>query len=255
MANLTELEQWELGIYQLETTDVVEGGETGIDNLQPRQLANRTSWLKAQLTALGNLLGLHEAAADPHPQYLTAAEGDILVPPGTLIFTARNSAPPGFLKANGAALSRTTYAGLFSEIGTLWGVGDGVNTFNLPDFRGEFLRGFDDGRGVDVGRLFSSWQDGTWLRTVVQEWAGSDVTGPGPYSMGNAFSSADGEITSSGVGGATPDGSKTPAGSNYNNATTDNVVQGPAAIDAVATVNHWIRFRSRNLAPLVCIKY
>lgn len=74
MANLTEIEQWEAGIYQLETTDVVEGGETGIDNLQPRQLANRTSWLKAQLLALGNLLGVHEAAADPHPQYMVPAE-------------------------------------------------------------------------------------------------------------------------------------------------------------------------------------
>lgn len=51
MANLTELEQWELGVYQLETTDPVLGGADGIDNLQAKQLANRTNYLKAQLEA------------------------------------------------------------------------------------------------------------------------------------------------------------------------------------------------------------
>lgn len=49
MADLIELEQWEDGIYQLETEDPVLGGEDGIDNLQAKQLANRTKWLKAQL--------------------------------------------------------------------------------------------------------------------------------------------------------------------------------------------------------------
>lgn len=52
MAFLQELEQYEAGIYQLETTDPVEGGENGIDNLPNKQLANRTKWLKAQVDAL-----------------------------------------------------------------------------------------------------------------------------------------------------------------------------------------------------------
>lgn len=43
---------------------------------------------------------------------------------------------PGWLYENGVAVSRTTYARLFAKIGTLYGVGDGVNTFNLPDCRG-----------------------------------------------------------------------------------------------------------------------
>jgi hypothetical protein len=45
MANLTELSQWEAGIYQLETTDPVEGGSGGISNEQARLLGNRTKWL------------------------------------------------------------------------------------------------------------------------------------------------------------------------------------------------------------------
>jgi len=64
----------------------------------------------------------------------------------------------GYIKCNGSAISRTTYAALFAVIGTVYGVGDGATTFNIPDLRGEFLRGFDDGAGVDSGRVFGSWQ-------------------------------------------------------------------------------------------------
>jgi phage-related tail fiber protein len=77
---------------------------------------------------------------------------------GSVTFFATSSAPAGWLKANGAAVSRTTYAALFSAIGTTFGVGDGSTTFNLPDLRGEFMRGWDDGRGVDTGRAFGSAQ-------------------------------------------------------------------------------------------------
>jgi microcystin-dependent protein len=59
------------------------------------------------------------------------------------------NAPEGFLPCNGAAVSRTTYAELFKAIGTTWGKGDGTTTFNVPDLRGMFLRGVDDGAGKD----------------------------------------------------------------------------------------------------------
>ncbi|AKZ65595.1 putative tail fiber protein [Sinorhizobium phage phiN3] len=77
---------------------------------------------------------------------------------GAIMWFARNSAPSGFLKANGAAVSRTTYAALYAAIGTTFGAGDGSTTFNLPDLRGEFIRGWDDGRGIDVSRVFGSAQ-------------------------------------------------------------------------------------------------
>jgi microcystin-dependent protein len=80
------------------------------------------------------------------------------IPPGAVQFFARNSAPTGWLKANGAAVSRTTYAALFSSIGTTFGAGNGSTTFLVPDLRGEFPRGWDDGRGVDSGRVFGSAQ-------------------------------------------------------------------------------------------------
>lgn len=78
--------------------------------------------------------------------------------PGQIIWIAGENAPAGTLKANRAAVSRTTYANLFSAIGTRYGAGNGTTTFNLPDMRGEFPRGWDDGRGVDVGRLLGSYQ-------------------------------------------------------------------------------------------------
>jgi phage-related tail fiber protein len=86
-----------------------------------------------------------------------------LTPAGTVIWTARTTAPTGYLKANGAAISRTTYATLFSAIGTTYGVGDGSTTFNLPDLRGEFIRGWDDARGVDPGRNLGSAQAQDYL--------------------------------------------------------------------------------------------
>jgi phage-related tail fiber protein len=75
-----------------------------------------------------------------------------------IAFFSRTTAPAGFLKANGAAISRTTYADLFAIIGTNFGAGDGSTTFNLPDLRGEFLRAWDDGRGVDSGRALNTSQ-------------------------------------------------------------------------------------------------
>lgn len=80
-------------------------------------------------------------------------------PPGFPAWWPAATAPTGWLKMNGALVSRTTYDKLFAAIGTTWGAGDGSTTFALPDLRGEFVRGFTDGRaGVDTGRVFGSAQ-------------------------------------------------------------------------------------------------
>ena len=81
------------------------------------------------------------------------------VPIGFSLLWNSTTIPTGFLKENGAAISRTTYAALFAIIGTTYGVGDGSTTFNLPDSRGEFFRGLDDGRGLDSGRALWVAQD------------------------------------------------------------------------------------------------
>jgi microcystin-dependent protein len=77
---------------------------------------------------------------------------------GTIMIVGMSTPPTGWLKCDGAAVSRTTYSALFSAIGTTFGAGDGSTTFNVPELRGEFARGWDDGRGVDTARVFGSSQ-------------------------------------------------------------------------------------------------
>lgn len=71
------------------------------------------------------------------------------LPPGTVLPYGAEVPPAGFLECNGAAVSRTTYAGLFAVIDERFGKGDGAATFNLPDLRGNFIRGWDHGAGRD----------------------------------------------------------------------------------------------------------
>lgn len=67
------------------------------------------------------------------------------VPVGAIIPLAIDTAPTGYIKADGSALSRTTYAALFTVYGTSFGAGDGSTTFNIADYRACVLRGFDGG--------------------------------------------------------------------------------------------------------------
>jgi len=100
----------------------------------------------------------NKAQARANLGVLSREDARQLCPPGTPAYYCGTTAPPGWLKRNGAAVSRVVYAELFAVLGTRFGAGDGFNTFNLPDDRGEFIRGWDDGRGVDPGRVFGSWQ-------------------------------------------------------------------------------------------------
>lgn len=91
---------------------------------------------------------------------------------GEICFFPATAAPTGFIKANGALVSRTTYAALYAfavasgNMAASDGVwvegqfspGDGSTTFRIPDLRGNFIRGFDDSRGIDSGRTIGSLQ-------------------------------------------------------------------------------------------------
>ena len=79
-------------------------------------------------------------------------------PAGAVFHFAMSAVPAGYLQCNGAAVSRTTYQALFLAIGVVFGAGDQTTTFNLPELRGEFIRNWDNGLGVDPGRTFGSAQ-------------------------------------------------------------------------------------------------
>jgi microcystin-dependent protein len=97
-------------------------------------------------------------------------------------------------------VSRSTYSSLFSAIGTTYGVGDGSTTFNLPDLRGEFPRGWDDGRGVDTGRVIGSAQaDGfrTHSHAITGYSAGINNTAGSHFYNTNQFNTTSSTSTTS----------------------------------------------------------
>lgn len=93
-------------------------------------------------------------------QYFDALKGLFAVAPGQPGLWAADSIDPpvGWLFMDGSEVSRVTYSKLFAEIGILYGAGDGLTTFNLPDARGEFIRFAAQGGAVDPGRAVGSKQ-------------------------------------------------------------------------------------------------
>ena len=100
------------------------------------------------------------------------------VPSGSVFTHASTTLPSGYLECNGASVSRSTYADLFAAIGTTWG-STGGSVFNVPDLRGEFIRGFDNSRGVDSGRSFGSSQGSQYQQHNHSASATSSVSDPG----------------------------------------------------------------------------
>lgn len=138
-------------------------------SLDDNERLKRAIQLMIANAAIGVVNNLTSASAT---QALSANQGRILserinkaVPAGVVLHTAASVAPDGWLLCNGAAVSRTAYADLFAAIGTAYGAGNGTTTFNVPDLRGEFIRGADGGRGVDSGRALGSAQ-GDAIRNI-----------------------------------------------------------------------------------------
>lgn len=95
------------------------------------------------------------------PRRVKAAIDQGVVPLGVQVgmvaFFAAITVQTGYLPADGSLVSRTTFAALFTYMGTTFGAGDGSTTFQLPDMRGKFPRAFDNGAGIDPGRMFGSY--------------------------------------------------------------------------------------------------
>jgi microcystin-dependent protein len=161
-------------------------------------------------------------------------------PAGVIIHTAANSAPSGYLKANGSAVSRSTYSALFSAIGTTYGSGNGSSTFNLPDLRGEFVRGWDDGRGVDSGRGIGTTQaHATESHRHAHGTDGQRANGYNTNGKTDANGYTNTSGNQSGVGG-------------YSNNTTSDMM---AMTSTGSTPLGGAETRPRNIALLACIKY
>ena len=148
-------------------------------NTQPLDVVGNVAFSGALMpnNATGNSGDvLTSAGAGLPPTWTTVG-----VPISAIYYLATSTVPSGYLECNGQAVSRTTYATLFSFIGTTYGVGDGSTTFNVPDLRGQFIRGWDHGKGVDSGRTFGSSQTDT-LQNIT-----GNFLGAGNNSANGAF--------------------------------------------------------------------
>lgn len=105
-----------------------------------------------------------------------SADVSSAVPAGTVLVTARSSAPTGYLLCDGASVSRSTYSDLFSAIGTTYGSVDS-NTFNVPDLRGRVVAGRDDMGGSAANRITSnqSNSDDAITGTTLGDTGGDEV--------------------------------------------------------------------------------
>ncbi|EKH8224789.1 tail fiber protein [Salmonella enterica] len=97
MGKLTELEQWDEDIYQIETSDPVLGGPEGLSNRPQKQLANRTQWLKKQLEDANNALAEHEKSRN-HPDATLTAKGFVRLYSGVTSLDETMAATPKAVK-------------------------------------------------------------------------------------------------------------------------------------------------------------
>lgn len=178
------------------------------------------------------------AAGDAALSKFLAANGGWAVPTslalaaGAVMSFAMSTPPVGWLECDGTAISRTTYATLFSAIGVTFGSGDGSTTFNIPDVRGYFVRGWDHSRGVDTGRAFGSNQ-GFSLQNIT---GSLNVELNASTSMAGAFALAD----SSGTVSSTTASSTT--------------AKKIASFDASRIATTSTETRPINIALMYCIK-
>ncbi|WP_052229430.1 phage tail protein [Pseudomonas fluorescens] len=123
----------------------------------------------------------------------TKAEVEALIakasalPVGSIVAFPVDAPPPGFLELDNSVKSSATYPDLSAYLGGKFNKGDeGTGNFRLPETRGEFLRGWDHGRGVDAGRGLGSWQaddNKSHAHTVTRMQAFANATGSNPSAV------------------------------------------------------------------------
>lgn len=203
-------------------------------------------------------------------QSVVSGGGPGAIPPGSIWEFPFLNPPPGFVAADGSLLSRTTFAplfalanadGLVSEAvwaGGAWGrfsEGDGVTNFRIPDFRGEFRRGAKRGRTTvpaGIAEERGVFSDASGIRTVAQDWAGSDIAG-GPWHIGITSIDVD-SVLNPGAGypaNVLTAALTAPAALSYDNVQNANQdINPPEGV----VVNNYVRFKPRSVTTLVCIK-
>ncbi len=181
------------------------------------------------LTSVGRAI-LGKTSTQGVLDYLGLGEGSAL-PVGAPVPWPSETPPTGWLKCNGAPFSAEEYPKLAKA----------YPANKLPDLRGEFIRGWDDSRGIDTGRSLLSGQAATFIRTALQDYYGYDLNTN--VKVGIAFATADSVIT---VGN--PANPKAGNNSDYVPASADNSITGTQRTAEDNFTGAWISMRPRNLS-------
>lgn len=206
-----------LGVYPLHK---LGGLELGVGDIQETQII-RIAWDGTNFQLLSyNSPPVTDAAT------LQGQGSAMLAPPGMVADFAAPTVPPGWLLCDGRTVLRAQYPQLFAYVGTTWGAGDNVSTFGLPDFRGEFRRGWDNDRGVDAAREFGSFQDDQCNRLVQMRMA-TDNASASPVDV--------------------------PENGDWSNYIQTGL--GGTTIYTLSVRNNGAETRPRSIAVLPCIKY
>jgi len=159
----------------------------------------------------------------------TAVTATAPTPAASMMVFAGASAPSGWLLCFGQAISRTTYATLFSAVSTTYGIGDGSTTFNLPDMRGRVAAGADNMGGSAAGRLTSTTMT------------------PDGDTLGASGGVQNASHTHAGTTGYTSTGNNVQAAGSVNNATSDHThafttdAQSTPAVQPTLVLNYIIK--------------
>lgn len=160
----TSLHQEDLPVTLSDGYYAVVLGANGANPLDVADFAGDV-WLELTIDPPASPLGPRERLTDT-PRAVQASDG--LLPAGTVIASASTTTPSGWLPCDGAAVSRTTYASLFTAIGTTFGAGNGSTTFNVPDLRGRVAAGTGQGTGLTNRTLGQAWGEEAHAQTAAE---------------------------------------------------------------------------------------
>ena len=130
------------GALTLTTDLTVPNGGTGVSTLTDKGMLYGQGTSAVLATAVGTEGQLLRAGSSGVPAFSTV---NAVNPAGAIIMYGAASAPTGYLKCDGSNVSRSTYADLFTAIGTTYGIGDGSLTFGIPNLESRFPIGYDGG--------------------------------------------------------------------------------------------------------------
>lgn len=171
-------------------------GFTSGEIVTPTKLNNLVN--TATVTGIVNA-DIDAAAAIASSKFATTVQQSLL-PAGAVMAFAMNSAPAGWLAADGTAVSRSTYAALFAAISTTYGAGDGSTTFALPDLRGYFVRGSGTNSDSTAAGTFGAKQADDFASHAHTTTAGAN-NGPMALFSGNGPAAAFQSATTGAAGG------------------------------------------------------